>query len=85
MKLRFKQRAFSWLDSYDVYDETGNIYFKVNGQMALSHAFNIYDKNGGFVGSVKQTVFSLLPTFYIYDNRGNELGYRTKVKHKVLL
>ena len=24
MKLLFKQRAFSWFDSYDVYDEAGN-------------------------------------------------------------
>ena len=24
MKLLFKQRFFSWLDSYDIFDETGN-------------------------------------------------------------
>ena len=25
MKLLFRQRVFSWLDSYDVYDENGNV------------------------------------------------------------
>ena len=25
MKLLFKQRIFSWIDSYDIYDENGNI------------------------------------------------------------
>jgi len=24
MKLLFKQRLFSWFDSYDIYDEAGN-------------------------------------------------------------
>ena len=27
MKLLFKQRFFSWLDSYDIYDEAGNTVF----------------------------------------------------------
>ena len=29
MKLLFKQRFFSWLDSYDIYDEAGNTVFTV--------------------------------------------------------
>lgn len=29
MKLIFKQRLFSWLDSYDIYDEQGNVVFTV--------------------------------------------------------
>ena len=27
MKLWFKQRMFSWLDSYDIYDENGQTMF----------------------------------------------------------
>ena len=34
MKLLFKQRLFSWFDSYDIYDEAGNTayvgYYKKN-------------------------------------------------------
>ena len=29
MKLLFKQRFFSWFDSYDIYDETGATLFTV--------------------------------------------------------
>ena len=29
MKLLFKQRLFSWFDSYDIYDEAGNTAFVV--------------------------------------------------------
>lgn len=29
MKLLFKQRFFSWFDSYDIYDEYDNTYFTV--------------------------------------------------------
>ena len=27
MKLLFKERFFSWLDSYDVFDESGNTVY----------------------------------------------------------
>ena len=36
MKLLFKQRLFSWFDSYDIYDEAGNTAFVVKGELALS-------------------------------------------------
>ena len=29
MKLLFRQRVFSWLDSYDVYDENGKKVYEV--------------------------------------------------------
>lgn len=31
MRLVFKQRLFSWFDSYDVYDEDGNTVYVVKG------------------------------------------------------
>lgn len=34
MKLLFKQRFFSWLDSYDVYDEYENTVYVVKGQLS---------------------------------------------------
>ena len=41
MKLLFKQRFFSWFDSYDIYDETGNTMFvvKVNLHGDIYFAF----------------------------------------------
>lgn len=32
MKLLFKQRFFSWLDRYDIYDENENVVYTVEGK-----------------------------------------------------
>ena len=32
MKLLFKQRLFSWFDSYDIYDEADNTVYVVKDQ-----------------------------------------------------
>ena len=42
MKLLFKQRLFSWFDSYDIYDEAGNTAFVVKGELAWGHLLRIY-------------------------------------------
>ena len=34
LKLLFKQRFFSWFDSYDIYDEAGNEVYEVKGQLS---------------------------------------------------
>ena len=33
MKLLIKQRVFSWTDTYDVYDEYGNVYIAVDMEL----------------------------------------------------
>lgn len=73
MKLLFKQKIFSWFDSYNIYDEDDNIYFKVEGKLSLGHKFIIYDKNGNEVGTIKQKLVTLLPEYQIYEN-GNYIG-----------
>ena len=37
MKLLFKQRLFSWFDSYDIYDEAGTPVYTVQGRLAWGH------------------------------------------------
>lgn len=66
MKLLFKQRFFSWFDSYDIYDESGNTVYTVKGQLAWGHKLQIYDAAGVNVGTVRQVVFALLPRFEVY-------------------
>ena len=39
----FKQRLFSWFDSYDIYDEAGNSVYVVKGQLSWGHKLVIYD------------------------------------------
>ena len=66
MRLLFKQRMFSWFDSYDIYDESGNTVFIVKGELAWGHLLRIYDANGTELGCVKEKVLTLLPRFEMY-------------------
>ena len=66
MKLRFKQRFFSWFDSYDIYNEAGETAYTVKGQLAWGHLLKIYDGQGREVGTVKQRVLTWLPKFELY-------------------
>jgi uncharacterized protein YxjI len=66
MKLLFKQRAFSWFDSYDVYDEAGDTVFTVKGQLSWGKCLKIFDRNENEVATVEQRLFSWLTTFDIY-------------------
>jgi len=66
MKLLFKQRFFSWFDSYDIYDEAGNTVYTVKGELAWGHLLRIYDSRGNAVGCVKERIFTWLPKFEMY-------------------
>ena len=66
MKLLFKQRLFSWFDSYDIYYEDGSVAYTVKGQFSLGHCLKIYDPFGNEIGTVKQKVFTWMPTFELY-------------------
>lgn len=66
MKLLFKQRFFSWFDSYDIYDEAGETVYVVKGQLSWGHCLKIFDRNGCEVGTVKERIFTILPKFEMY-------------------
>ena len=66
MKLHFKQRFFSWFDSYDIYDEDGEVFFTVEGKMSWGHKLVIYDRKGNEIAMVQQEVLTLLPRFGLY-------------------
>ena len=73
MKLLFKQRMFSWFDSYDIYDEYGEIKYIVKGQLSWGHLLKIYDRNNQEVGYIKERILTFLPKFEIYV-KNNYLG-----------
>ena len=73
MKLLLKQRFFSWFDSYDIYDESGNTVYVVKGQMAWGHCLKIFDIAENELGMIKQQIFAFLPKFEIYKG-GNYIG-----------
>ena len=66
MKLLFKQRFFSWFDSYDIYNEAGQTVYTVRGQLAWGHCLKIYDARGMEIGTVKERVLTWLPKFEMY-------------------
>ena len=66
MQMLFKQRAFSWFDSYDIYDADGNTLFTVEGQPSWGHCLHILNAGGEHIGTVKQKLMTFLPTFELY-------------------
>lgn len=67
MKLLFKQRFFSWFDSYDIFNEAGEVVYSVEGQLAWGHCLHILDAESCHVGTVKEKVLTLLPQFEMYE------------------
>ena len=70
MELLIKQRVFSWTDSYDVYDETGEARYFVKAELfSFGHQIHVYDaRSGREVGSIHQHLFSFFKTFDIVIN-----------------
>ena len=66
MRLYFKQRLFSWFDSYDIYVDSGAAVDTVEGQLAWGHCLHIRDAAGNHVGTVKERVLTFLPKFEMY-------------------
>ncbi|MDD6572656.1 MAG: LURP-one-related family protein [Thermoflexaceae bacterium] len=66
MRMYFKQRLFSWFDSYDIYDEQGNTLYVVKGQLSWGHCLKIFDVYGNEVGTVKERILTFLPKFEVY-------------------
>ena len=67
MKMLFKQKVFSWLDSYDIFDEAGNTLYTVKSKLAWGHCLKIYDSTGNEVGTVREKVLTWLPKFEMYE------------------
>lgn len=66
MKLLFKQRMFSWFDSYDIYSENGDTLYTVRGQLSWGHCLKVFDSTGNEIGTVKERIFTFLPKFEVY-------------------
>ena len=69
MKLYFKQRMFSWFDSYDIYrmDREGETAYTVEGKLSWGHCLHILDPMGEHIATVKQQVLTFLPKFDLYE------------------
>jgi uncharacterized protein YxjI len=68
MKLIIRQKIVSWFDSYNVYDENGNVVYIIKGKLAWGHKFVICDANGIELGCINERIITFLPEFEIYKN-----------------
>ncbi len=66
MRPLFKQRMFSWFDSYDIFDESGRVMYTVKGQLSWGHCLKIFDAFGYEVGTVQERIFTFMPKFELY-------------------
>lgn len=73
MKLMFRQRLFSWLDSYDIYDENGNTVYTVRGKLAWGHKLEVYDRYDNYRATLNERIITFLPSFDIQMN-GETMG-----------
>ena len=71
------QRFFSWFDSYDIYDESGETLYTVKGELSWGHCLRIFDAHGSEVGVVKERILTWLPKFEVYY-QGNYVGCISK-------
>ena len=67
MRLLFKQRFFSWFDSYDIYNEQGQTVYTVEGKLSWGHRLHILNAHGEHIATVQQKVMTFLPRFELYE------------------
>ena len=79
MKLLFKQRLFSWFDSYDIYNEVGDTVYTVKGQLSWGHCLKIYDANNNEIGTVQEKVLTFFPKIEMY--KGDRKSTRLNSSH----
>ncbi len=66
MKLLFKQRFFSWLDSYDIFYEDGTVAYTVQGKIGWGHRLHVLNNKGEHIATVKEKVWTWMPKFELY-------------------
>ena len=72
MKLYIKQKVFALTDKYNVYDEQGNIYYKVErGFMGLTAKLHLYDLAGNELYYIHRKLTMMLARYEIF--KGNQL------------
>ena len=78
MRLLIKQRVFSWGDTYDIYDEMGNVKYIVKAEVfAFGHQLHVYDAYNNEIGQIHQKLLTFMPQFEIVMG-GNVCGRISK-------
>ena len=69
-QLLIKQKVFSWTDTYNVYDASGNpTYFVKADLFTIGHRIRVYDNaTGQEIGLIQEKLFRILKEFEISIN-----------------
>ena len=83
MKLYFKQRFFSWFDSYDIYDyDTGDVVYTVEGQLTFLPKFDLY-LGDACIGTICKEFTIVRPQFTLDCNgwqvEGDFMGWEYEI------
>lgn len=69
MQLKFRQRIFSWFDSYDITDGIGATVFTAKGKFSMwGHKLLILDNNGQEIGMLRECRMRIRPQFKVFVN-----------------
>ena len=72
MKLCIKQKVFSWVDRFTVFDETGADKYYVEGEFfSWGKKLHVTDLTGRETAFIQQKVFSMMPRFFVYMTAWN--------------
>ena len=66
MRIIMRQRLLSILDHYEIFDEAGQLLFKVNGKVAIAPELRIQNAEGEELGYTKFEMFHLLPHYNFF-------------------
>lgn len=67
MKLCIRQKAFSWVDRFTVFDENGADQYYVEGELfSWGKKLHVTDVNGREAAFIQQKVSSFMPRFFVY-------------------
>ncbi len=78
MILAFKQKMMSIAGKYEIYDEEGQIAYKIQGRVRVPKKYDIYNTQGEKIAYLKSKYFDILPQFRLFINE-QEVG---RVKRK---
>ena len=78
MKMLFRQRFFSWLDSYDVHAEDGTVLFTVKGVLSWRYTLKIFTPDGREAGMIKSRMITFPKPVFDLTVNGRTAGCITQ-------
>ncbi len=74
MKFYIKQRIFTWNDKFNIYDQQGNQYLSVKGEVfSFGKKLHVFDGNNKEIAFVRERITMWFPKFNV-TVRGREIG-----------